>query len=271
MKFSESWLRSLVNPALDSDALAHMLTMGGLEVEALEAVAPPFAGVVVGHVLTVLPHPQADRLKLLTVDVGLSEALQIVCGAPNVEVGMKAPCAKVGARLPGGLLIQAAKVRGVLSYGMMCSEKELGLAESSEGLWVLAPAAPPGQDLRQWLDLDDRLMTLKLTPNRSDCLSVRGVAREVSALTGVPYQAIPAVTIPTVSLLQRPVIVEAEEACPLYLGRSVHLDHPERPTPDWLVRRLARSGMRSTGLVVDVTNYVLLELGQLLHECDEDH
>ena len=271
MKFSESWLRSLVNPALDSDALAHMLTMGGLEVEALEAVAPPFEGVVVGHVLTVLPHPQADRLKLLTVGVGLSEPLQIVCGAPNVEVGMKAPCAKVGARLPGGLLIQAAKVRGVLSYGMMCSEKELGLAESSEGLWVLAPAAPPGQDLRQWLDLDDRLMTLKLTPNRSDCLSVRGVAREVSALTGVPYQAIPAVTIPTVSLLQRPVTVEAEEACPLYLGRSVHLDHPERPTPDWLVRRLARSGMRSKGLVVDVTNYVLLELGQPLHAFDEDH
>ncbi|MDE2343097.1 MAG: phenylalanine--tRNA ligase subunit beta [Betaproteobacteria bacterium] len=270
MKFSESWLRSLVNPAgLDSDALAHALTMAGLEVEALEAVAPPFERVVVGHVLTAEKHPQADRLKLLTVDAGQGAPLQIVCGAPNVTVGMKAPCALVGARLPGGLEIKAAKVRGIESSGMMCSEKELGLAETSEGLLVLADDAPAGSDLRAWLDLDDHLFTLKLTPNRADCLSIQGVAREVSAITGVSAQAVPADAVPLARLPQREVRVDAPAACPRYLGRSLRLQHPERPTPDWMLRRLIRSGLRPRGLVVDVTNYVLLELGQPLHAFDE--
>ncbi|MDE1943289.1 MAG: phenylalanine--tRNA ligase subunit beta [Betaproteobacteria bacterium] len=271
MKFSESWLRSLVNPTgLDSDALAHALTMAGLEVEALEAVAPPFERVVVGHVLTAEKHPQADRLKLLTVEAGQGTPLQIVCGAPNVTVGMKAPCALVGARLPGGLEIKAAKVRGIESSGMMCSEKELGLAETSDGLLVLAQDAPAGTDLRAWLELDDRLFTLKLTPNRADCLSIQGVAREVSAITGVSAQPVPADTVPVARLPQRDVRVDAPAACPRYLGRSLRLQHPERPTPDWMLRRLTRSGMRSRGLVVDVTNYVLLELGQPLHAFDEN-
>ncbi|MDE2625051.1 MAG: phenylalanine--tRNA ligase subunit beta [Betaproteobacteria bacterium] len=270
MKFSESWLRSLVNPSgLDSDALAHALTMAGLEVEALESVAPPFERVVVGHVLTAEKHPQADRLKLLTVDAGQGAPLQIVCGAPNVTVGMKAPCALVGARLPGGLEIKAAKVRGIESSGMMCSEKELGLAETSDGLLVLAEDAPPGADLRAWLDLDDRLFTLKLTPNRADCLSIQGIAREVSAITGTPSEGIAVQAVAVAPLPQREVCVDEPGACPRYLGRSLRLQNPECATPDWMLRRLTRSGLRSRGLVVDVTNYVLLELGQPLHAFDE--
>ncbi len=272
MKFSESWLRDLVDPDLDSTALAHALTMAGLEVEALEAVAPPFDGVVVGQVLTAEKHPQADRLKLLTVDAGQAQPLQIVCGAPNVTVGMKAPCALVGAKLPGGLQIKAAKVRGIESSGMMCSEKELGLPETGDGLLVLSPEAVPGTDLRAWLDLDDRLFTLKLTPNRADCLSIQGVAREVAAVTGARRKAVPVAPVAvTPGGAAVAVRVEAAEACPRYLGRSLRLDHPGRPTPEWMVRRLTRSGLRSRGLAVDVTNYVLLELGQPLHAFDATH
>lgn len=270
MKFSESWLRTWVNPALDRTAVAHALTMAGLEVEALEPVAPAFDRVVVGEVKTVEKHPQADRLKLLTVDVGQGVPLQIVCGAGNVTLGMKAPCALVGAKLPGGLEIRAAKVRGIPSFGMMCSETELGLSESSEGLLVLAPEAPPGQDIRQWLDLDDHLFTLKLTPNRADCLSIQGVARELAAITRMPFTPLPVTPATPVGPTQRKVAVQDEAACPRYLGRSLRLAHPQTPTPEWMVRRLERSGLRSKGVVVDVTNYVLLELGQPLHAFDED-
>lgn len=268
MKFSENWLRTWVNPPLDAQTLADTLTMAGLEVEALEAVAPPFTGVVVGEILSVVPHPQADRLNCLKVNVGHGEVLDIVCGAPNVKAGMKAPCARVGARLPGGLDIRLAKVRGVESSGMMCSEKELGLAETRSGLLVLADDAPPGLDLRKWLDLDDRLFTLKLTPNRADCLSLRGVAREVAALAGMPFSP-PTVQPVACSPLPGPRVSVLEvEACPLYLGRALMLEHPDRPTPDWMVRRLERSGLRSRSLVVDVTNYALLELGQPMHVFD---
>ena len=270
MKFSESWLRTWVNPALDRTAIAHALTMAGLEVEALEPVAPLFDRVVVGEVKTAGKHPQADRLKLLTVDVGQDSPLQIVCGAGNVTVGMKAPCALVGARLPGGQEIRAARVRGVESFGMMCSETELGLSESSEGLLVLAPDAPVGQDIRQWLDLDDHLFTLKLTPNRADCLSVQGVARELAAITHLPFVPLSITPAAIAGAAKHKVEVLDNAACPRYLGRSLRLAHPETPTPEWMVRRLLRSGLRPKSIVVDVTNYVLLELGQPLHAFDED-
>src|SRR5512135_539664 len=190
MQFSESWLRTFVNPSLSSEELSHLLTMAGLEVEEMTPVAPAFEKVVVAQVLTKDKHPDADRLNLLTVDVGQGEPLSIVCGAGNVSVGMKAPCALVGAKLPG-IEIKQAKVRGVASFGMMCSAKELGLAEESDGLLELPADAPVGQSIRDYLDLDDHLITLKLTPNRSDCLSLFGIAREVAALTGSGLQAIP--------------------------------------------------------------------------------
>jgi len=270
MKFSESWLRTWVNPALDRTAIAHALTMAGLEVEALEPVAPMFDRVVVGEVKTAEKHPQADRLKLLTVDVGQGSPLQIVCGAGNVTIGMKAPCALVGAKLPGGLVIKAAKVRGVESFGMMCSETELGLSESSDGLLVLAPEAPAGQDIRQWLDLDDHLFTLKLTPNRADCLSVQGVARELAAITHLPFNPMSITPVVAAEATARGVEVSEAMACPRYLGRSLRLARPETPTPEWMARRLVRSGLRPKSIVVDVTNYVLLELGQPLHAFDEE-
>ena len=193
MKFSESWLRSFVAPACSGAELSHLLTMAGLEVEEEEAVAPAFGNVVVGHVLEVNKHPDADRLNVCRVDIGRGEAQQIVCGAPNVAPGLKVPCALPGAELPGDFRIKVAKVRGIESSGMLCSAKELGIAEDASGLLVLPADAPVGEDIRRYLDLDDRLLTLKLTPNRADCLSLSGVAREVAALTGTPatYPEIP--------------------------------------------------------------------------------
>ncbi|WP_297455419.1 phenylalanine--tRNA ligase subunit beta [Ferrovum sp.] len=266
MKFSEAWLRTWVDPELDAAGLAHVLTMGGLEVEALSPSAPPFDQVVVGQVLSVEKHPQADRLNCLMVDVGTAEPLPIVCGAPNVAVGMKAPCALVGAVLPGGLAIRAARVRGIESQGMMCSARELGLSEESEGLLVLGAQAPVGQSVRAWLDLDDQQFTLKLTPNRADCLSLRGVAREVAALTRCPLHRpdfAPTASNPEFGV--RAVRIEASDGCARYGGRRIRLERPDQPTPDWMVRRLERAGLRAKALVVDVTNYVMLELGQPLH------
>lgn len=275
MQFSESWLRSFVNPSLSSDELSHLLTMAGLEVEEMAPVAPAFDKVVVGQVLTKDKHPDADRLNVLTVNVGQAEPLTIVCGAGNVTVGMKAPCALVGAKLPG-MEIKQAKVRGVASFGMMCSEKELGLAEESAGpstelrtgLMVLAEDAKVGQSIREHLDLDDHLITLKLTPNRSDCLSLYGIAREVAALTGTSMQAIPAATIKPAATQTRRVKVSETAACPRYTGRVVAGVNAQAQTPDWMVRRLERCGLRSISALVDVTNYVLLELGQPLHAFD---
>ncbi len=273
MQFSESWLRSIVNPPLSTEALAHLLTMAGLEVEGLSAVAPVFDRVVVAQVLTKDKHPDADRLNVLTVDAGQSEALTIVCGAQNVTVGMKAPCALVGARLPGSEIekpmeIKQAKVRGVASFGMMCSAKELGLAEQSDGLMVLDADAPVGQSIRTHFDLDDHLITLKLTPNRSDCLSLHGIAREVAALTGAPLQPIPEVSFKPVSDLNCNVKVTASAACPRYAGRVIAGLNAKAATPAWMAQRLERCGLRSISALVDVTNYVMLELGQPLHAFD---
>ena len=268
MKFSENWLRSWVNPALSNTDLAHQLTMAGLEVEALEAVAPPFNNVVVGEVLEVVKHPNADRLNVCQVNVGEATPLTIVCGAANVAVGVKVPCARIGAKLPGDFVIKQAKVRSVESFGMLCSAKELGLAEESDGLWLLPADAPVGSSIRDYLELDDTLFTLKLTPNRSDCLSIAGVAREVAAIAGGTLHAVQghAVAATVADTLQ--INVEAKAACPLYCGRIVKDVNAAAATPVWMARRLERSGLRQINAVVDITNYVMLEQGQPLHAFD---
>jgi len=267
MQFSESWLRSLVNPSLSSEELSHLLTMAGLEVEEMKPVAAAFDKVVVAQVLTKDKHPDADRLNVLTVDVGQAEPLAIVCGAGNVSVGMKAPCALVGAKLPG-IEIKQAKVRGIASFGMMCSEKELGLAEESAGLMVLDADATVGQSIREHLDLDDHLITLKLTPNRCDCLSLNGIAREVAALTGIAMGTLPVAAFTQANIQNRNVKVSASSACPRYSGRVISGVNAKAQTPAWMVKRLERCGLRSISALVDVTNYVLLELGQPLHAFD---
>ncbi len=268
MKFSENWLRSWINPALDTEALGHQFTMAGLEVEALEPVAPAFNRVVVAEVLEVVKHPNADRLNVCQVNVGEAQPLTIVCGASNVAAGIKVPCARIGALLPGNFSIKQAKVRSVESFGMLCSAKELGLEGESEGLWLMPADAPVGADLRSYLELNDTLLTLKLTPNRSDCLSIAGLAREVAAITGDTLQSvqIEAATITLPDVL--PVKVAAVEACPLYCGRIVRGVNAAVVTPVWMARRLERSGLRSINAVVDITNYVLLEQGQPLHAFD---
>ena len=267
MQFSESWLRTFVNPSLTSEELAHLLTMAGLEVEEMKAVAPAFDKVVVAQVLTMVKHPDADRLNLLTVDVGDSEPLNIVCGAQNVRVGLKAPCAMVGATLTD-FKIKQAKVRGIASFGMMCSGKELGLAEESDGLMELPADAPVGQSIRQYLDLDDQLITLKLTPNRSDCLSLYGIAREVSALSDAPLTTLADAKLQLSGDAAIKVSVSAPEACPRYSGYVMTGVNAKALTPSWMVQRLERCGLRSISALVDVSNYVLLELGQPLHAFD---
>ena len=268
MKFSENWLRSWVNPGLSSEELGHVLTMAGLEVEALEAVAPAFNNVVVAEVLSIAKHPDADRLNVCQVNVGEAEPLTIVCGASNVAVGIKVPCARIGAVLPGDFKIKQAKVRGIASFGMLCSNKELGLATESDGLWVLPADAPVGQSMREYLDLDDQLITLKLTPNRSDCSGMSGIAREVAALTGSELNAVAiqaqAVTLPEVLA----VSVKDSTACPLYCGRLIKGVNAAAATPVWMQRRLERSGLRLINAVVDITNYVMMEFGQPMHAFD---
>lgn len=269
MQFSESWLRSFVNPPLTSEELAHLLTMAGLEVEALEPIAPPFSGVVVAEVLTVNRHPNADKLNLCTVDAGRGEPLAIVCGAPNVAAGMKVPCALVGADLPG-IRIGAAKVRGVESFGMLCSARELGLSEDHGGLLTLAADAPVGADIRAHLDLDDKRFTLKLTPNRSDCLGVFGIAREVAALTGAPLAAPPAFEAPVEIPDRLPVKLAAPDLCGRFTGRVIRGVDAGAATPQWMKQRLERAGQRSIAPLVDISNYVMLELNRPNHVFDLD-
>ncbi|MGY1489797.1 phenylalanine--tRNA ligase subunit beta [Methylobacillus pratensis] len=269
MQFSEHWLRQYVNPALDSQGLSHALTMAGLEVEELEPVAPEFTKVVVAEIISAEKHPDADRLQVCKVNVGSGEPLQIVCGAPNARAGLKAPCALVGAELPG-FKIKQAKVRGVESSGMMCSAKELGLAEESDGILELAADAQVGQDIRELFDLNDKLFTLKLTPNRTDCLSIAGIARDVTALTGAPLNLPEIAPVSVVHAQQLAVDVREPEACPRYAGRLIQGVDATAATPDWMVRKLERSGIRSISAIVDITNYVLLEQGQPLHAFDAD-
>ena len=268
MRFSEAWLRELVNPPLATDQLVTQLTMAGLEVEGLEPAAGEFSGVVVGEVLDLAPHPEADRLRICQVAAGGEAPLTIVCGAPNVEVGMKAPLAVQGAALPGGMKIGKSKLRGVESFGMLCSAKELGFDDGQTGLLPLPADAPVGADVRDYLQLDDTSLELNLTPNRADCLSVEGVAREVALLNGIDLAPSATPANPVGSDATFPVTLDAPEACPRYLGRLIQGVNRTAPTPLWMRERLRRSGIRSLGPLVDVTNYVLLELGQPLHAFD---
>jgi phenylalanyl-tRNA synthetase beta chain len=273
MQFSEKWLRTMVDPKMTSDELAHLLTMSGLEVEEVEPVVPPFTNVVVAQVLEVAKHPNADRLNVCTVDVGTGTQLNIVCGAPNVRAGLKAPCAMVGAVLPPGadgkpFEIKLGKLRGVESQGMMCSARELKISEESGGLLELPEDAPVGQNIRDYLLLNDLKFTIKLTPNKADCLSVLGVAREVSALTGAPLSvpAARAVALGTDEVL--PVKVSAPDLCGRFTGRVIRGLNAKAETPEWLKRRIERSGQRSVSALVDISNYVMLELGRPSHVFD---
>lgn len=264
MQFPESWLRNLVNPALDTAQLSHVLTMAGLEVEASTPAAPPFNNVVVAEILSAEKHPDADRLRVCQVDVGEASPITIVCGAPNAAAGLKVPCARPGAILPG-FEIKIAKVRGVESFGMLCSTRELGLEGAADGLMELPDDAPVGEDFRSWLNLDDTLITLKLTPNRADCLSMQGIAREVGAITGAEVRLPQIREIETRIQDTVPVQVMASEACPRYLGRVVRGINAQATTPRWMAERLERSGIRPLLAPIDITNYVLLELGQPMH------
>ena len=274
MQFSERWLRTLVDPDLDSDGLAHLLTMSGLEVESCVPVAPPFSGVVVARVLSAEKHPNADKLRVCRVDAGTGAELNVVCGAPNVEAGMLAPLALEGARLPGEggkpMEIRAGKLRGVESQGMLCSAREIGLSHDHSGLLVLEPTAAVGQDIREALALDDRLFTIKLTPNRADCLSVLGVAREVAALTGARLAAPPTDAVPASVDARHAFGISSPQGCGRFTGRVIRGVNANAPTPAWMRERLERAGQRCISALVDVTNYVMLELGRPLHVYDLD-
>jgi phenylalanyl-tRNA synthetase beta chain len=268
MQISEAWLRSYVNPALSSSELVAQLTMAGLEIDAINPVAAEFSGVVVGEVMEVAPHPDADKLRVCKVAVGEAEPLQIVCGASNVRQGLKIPAALCGAVLPGDFKIKKSKLRGVESFGMLCSEKELGLAADAQGLMELANDAPVGSNIRDYLQLNDNLMEVDLTPNRADCLSVEGLAREVAVLNALSFAPVAFEIAPVAHQETLPITVTASEACPRYLGRLIKGVNAQAATPLWMQERLRRSGQRSLGILVDVTNYVLLELGQPLHAFD---
>lgn len=273
MQFSESWLRTLVDPKMTSDELAHLLTMSGLEVEEVEPVAPPFSNVVVAKVIEVAKHPNADRLNVCQVDAGTGTLLNIVCGAPNVRAGMKVPCAMVGAKLPPGedgkpFEIKVGKLRGVESQGMLCSAKELKLSDDHGGLLELADDAPVGQNFRDYYQLNDLKFTIKLTPNKADCLSVLGVAREVAALTGAELKVPAFKPVAVNSDETLPVKVSAPDLCGRFSGRIIRGLNARAETPDWMKRRLERSGQRPISALVDISNYVMLELGRPTHVFD---
>ena len=266
MQFSENWLRSFVDTKLNSAELSHALTMAGLEVEDEQLAGAVFERVVIGEIIEAAKHPDADRLQLCKVTIG-AETLQIVCGAANARVGIKVPCALVGAELPG-ISIKQAKVRGVDSFGMLCSSKELGLSTEADGLLELPSDAPIGQDIREFLHLNDNLLTLKLTPNRADCLSILGIARDVAAITGDTLIGTKLQPNLVESTVKKAVKVAASEACPAYYGRVIEGVNAQAKTPDWMIQNLERSGIRSISVIVDITNYVLLEFGQPMHAFD---
>lgn len=268
MNVPERWLRSFCDPSMKADKLAQLLTMSGLEVEACVPVAPPFSGVVVGEILQVERHPNADRLTVCTVSTG-QQKLAVVCGAPNARPGMKAPLATVGTRL-GSLEIKAAELRGVQSQGMLCSARELGLSDDHSGLLELPVTAKAGQDVRKALDLDERVFTFKLTPNRADCLSILGIAREVAALTGAKLTAPRPKPVAARSKAKHPFGVTHAAGCGRFAGRVIRGVNAAAPTPHWMRQRLERAGQRSISALVDVTNYVMLELGRPLHVYDQD-
>lgn len=275
MQFPESWLRTFCNPSLSTQELADTLTMAGLEVEELQPVAPPFAGIVVGEIKEAVQHPNADRLRVCKVDVGQAELLNIVCGAPNARVGIRIPCAMVGAELPPGedgkpFSIKVGKLRGVESQGMLCSAKELQISQEGSGLMELPEDAPLGTDIRHYLNLDDTLFTLKLTPNLAHCLSVYGVARELAALTGAPLVKPEFAQVPVTNDSKVTVKVADMDLCGRFSGRVIRNVNTRAKTPQWMVDRLARCGQRSVAPLVDISNYVMFELGRPSHIFDLD-
>ena len=268
MRISEAWLREWVNPEMGTQELAETLTMAGLEVDSVESAAAAFSGVVIAEIISAEPHPDADKLRVCQVRAGAGEPLQIVCGAPNARPGIKIPLATVGAILPGDIKIKQAKLRGVASSGMLCAARELGLSDEQSGLMELSSDAPVGMEIREYLALEDSVIEIDLTPNRGDCLGMEGVAREVGALTATDL------TPPVIATVKQsiddvfPVQVDVPQACPRYLGRVIRGINLNVETPVWMQERLRRGGIRSLGPVVDVTNYVLLELGQPMHAFD---
>jgi phenylalanyl-tRNA synthetase beta chain len=278
MKVSVNWLKELVGSdavsKLPVDELAHKLTMSGLEVEEMTPVAPAFDKIVVAHIKTIAPHPDADKLRVCEVDAGTGETLQIVCGAPNAAAGLKVPCALVGAKLPmadGKILeIKQAKLRGVASSGMLCSARELGLSEDHAGLMLLEEDAPVGTDIRAYLDLNDVYLTLKMTPNRGDCLSMVGIARDLAAVMGVEFKAPKIEPVPAAIKDERPIKISAPKACGTFCGRVIRNIDAKAQSPEWMKRRLERAGFRSISPLVDITNYLTLELGRPLHAFDLD-
>jgi phenylalanyl-tRNA synthetase beta chain len=275
MQFPESWLREFCNPPINTQQLADTLTMAGLEVEDIKPVAPPFTKIVVGEIKEAVQHPNADRLRVCQVDVGQGSLLNIVCGAPNARVGVKVPCALVGAELPPGedgkpFLIKSGMLRGVESQGMLCSARELKLSEDHGGLLELAADALLGENIREHLQLDDMLLTLKLTPNLAHCLSVYGVAREVAALTGAPLKTPARPAVSAVDAGRLPVKISAPDLCGRFSGRVVRNVNTKAATPAWMIDRLARCGQRSVTALVDISNYVMFEFGQPSHIFDLD-
>ena len=267
MKFSESWLRQAVNPSISTEDLVAQVTMAGLEVDAVESAAPEMSGVVVGEIISVEQHPDADKLRVCQV-AGGGDIAQVVCGAPNARAGIKVPFATVGAKLPGDFKIKKAKLRGVESFGMLCAQTELQLGDDDDGLWELPLDATVGSDLIDYLELNDNIIEVDLTPNRGDCLSIRGLAREVGVLNkaAVTEQACAPVAATIEDRIS--ITLEAPEACARYVGRVMRNLDLGQPTPQWMQEKLRRSGVRSLGPAVDVTNYVLLELGQPMHAFD---
>ncbi|OTU45900.1 phenylalanine--tRNA ligase subunit beta [Acinetobacter pittii] len=267
MKISENWLRTWVNPAIDSETLSDQLTMLGLEVDELAPVAKPFTGVVVGEVLTVEQHPDADRLRVTTVNIGSGEPLQIVCGAPNVRAGMKAPVATIGAVLPGDFKIKKGKLRGVESQGMLCGASEIDLEDKIDGLLELPADAPVGINIREYLKLDDNVIDISITPNRGDCFSIRGIAREIAVINQLQMNE-PDIKSVDATIADEKKVVISNEGAPRYLGRVIKNVNVKAATPEWMEQALARSGIRTHSILVDVTNYVLMELGQPMHAFD---
>ncbi|MCB8769860.1 phenylalanine--tRNA ligase subunit beta [Acinetobacter soli] len=267
MKISESWLRTWVNPAIDSETLTDQLTMLGLEVDELAPIAKPFTGVVVGEVLSVEQHPDADRLRVTTVNIGNGEPLQIVCGAPNVRVGMKAPVATIGAVLPGDFKIKKGKLRGIESQGMLCGASEIDLEDKIDGLLELPQDAPVGTNIRDYLKLDDHVIDISITPNRGDCFSIRGIAREIGVINQLTVTP-PAIAAVESSISEQKQVHLATDGAPRYLGRAIKNVNVQAQTPDWMAHALSCSGIRTHSILVDITNYVLMELGQPMHAFD---
>ena len=268
MKFSEKWLRDWVDPSLDTEALAHRLTMIGHEVDAVESYGEGLDGVVVAEVIEVKKHPDADRLSVCQVSTGDGDSLEVVCGAPNVTQGMKSPFAPVGTKLPNGMKLRRSKIRGVVSNGMLCSAIELGLGDESDGIVELHSDATVGQSLSTYLNLPDHSFDLDLTPNRGDCFSVLGIARDVSAMTSTALKVIEIESVKATIDDEHPVELVLPEGCPRFAARLIRNIDLSARSPVWLIERLRRSGLREIHPVVDITNYVMLELGQPLHAYD---